>query len=89
VVGSRATVADGALVWGSVLLDECTVGEGAQVSDAILGRGAQVGAGSVVEGAVLADGVLVGPRNELRPGVRLFPGAVLGEATVRFSSDLG
>jgi mannose-1-phosphate guanylyltransferase len=46
-----------------------------------------VGTGSVVQDAVLGDGVVLGARNELRAGVRVWPGVRLGDGAVRFSTD--
>ena len=40
-------------------------------------------------GAVIGDGAVIGPENELRAGVRVWPGVELPECAVRFSSDQG
>lgn len=88
VVGAGATVARGATVAGSVLFDGAAVGEKAVVTDSVLGRGARVEAGAVLERAVLGDGAVVGPGNELRAGLRLWPGVELPATAVRFSSDI-
>lgn len=87
-VGAGAVVAEGARVHGSVLLDRARVGPGAVVRDSVVGRGTTVGPGCLLESAVVGDGVVLGPRNELLAGARVFPGTVLGEAAVRFSSDV-
>ena len=41
----------------------------------------------MVTDAVLGDGVRLGARNELRAGARVWPGVVLGDGAVRFSTD--
>jgi mannose-1-phosphate guanylyltransferase len=64
------------------------VHDGAVVARSVVGRGAVVGPGCVVEDAVLGDGVQLGGRNELRGGARVWPGVWLGEAAIRFSSDV-
>lgn len=87
VIGAGARVAPGAVVDESVLLDGVEVGAGARVLRSVLGRDASVGAGCLLDGAVLGDGVRVGAGNELRYGVRLWPGVTLGDVAVRFSTD--
>jgi mannose-1-phosphate guanylyltransferase len=88
VVGAGASVARGATVTGSVLFDGAAVGEDAEIKDSVLGHGARVEAGAVLDRAVLGDGAIVGPGNELRAGLRLWPGVELPATAVRFSSDL-
>ncbi|MFI0447862.1 sugar phosphate nucleotidyltransferase [Actinomadura sp. 6N118] len=86
-VGRGAEVEPGATVIGSVLQDGAFVAEGATVRDSVVGRGARVGAGAVLDGVVLGDGAMVGPGNELRDGLRLWPGIALPPTAVRFSTD--
>lgn len=86
-VGRGAVVEAGATVLGSVLLDDAFVAEGATVRDSVLSRGARVGPGAVLDGVVLGDGAVVGPGNELRPGVRIWPGIELPPTAIRFSTD--
>jgi len=88
VVGAGASVAAGATVSGSVLFDAAVVGEGAVVRDSILGRGAVVAPGAVLDDAVIGDGAFIGSGNELAHGIRIWPGARLEPASVRFSSDI-
>jgi len=87
VVGAGASVADDAVVEGSVLADGAVVGTGARLVDSVLGVGARVGAGAVLVGVVVGDGARVGADCELLTGARVFPGAVLPDGSVRFSSD--
>jgi mannose-1-phosphate guanylyltransferase len=86
-VGRGAVVEAGATVSGSVLLDEAFVAEGATVRDSVLSRGARVGPGAVLDGVILGDGAVVGPGNELRDGLRVWPGVRLPPTAVRFSTD--
>jgi mannose-1-phosphate guanylyltransferase len=87
-VGAGAVVESGATVESSVLFDGAIVERGARVSRSVLGRGARICAGAVVEEAVIGDGAMVGPGNELRDGLRLWPGVQLPETAVRFSADV-
>jgi mannose-1-phosphate guanylyltransferase len=86
-VGRGAEIEAGATVLGSVLQDGAFVAEGATVRDSVVGRGARVGPGAVLDGVILGDGALVGPGNELRDGLRLWPGIALPPTAVRFSTD--
>jgi mannose-1-phosphate guanylyltransferase len=86
-VGAGASVGPGATVSGSVLFDGATVAAGAQVSGSVLGREARVDGGAVVDGAVIGDGASVAAGNELRGGLRVWPGVRLGPVSIRFSTD--
>lgn len=88
VVGGGSVVAAGATVTGSILLDDCMVGPGATVADSVVGPAARISGGAVLSGVVVGDGAVVGPGNELLAGARLWPGVVLAESSVRFSSDV-
>ncbi|MGQ0773230.1 MAG: sugar phosphate nucleotidyltransferase [Pseudonocardiales bacterium] len=87
VVGAGAVVQRGAQVHGSVLMDRAVVGPGAALERSVLGVGARVGADAVLHDAVVGDGAVVGARCELREGLRVWPGVVLPEGAVRFSTD--
>ncbi|MEU4801886.1 NDP-sugar synthase [Actinosynnema sp. NPDC023587] len=86
-IGAGCTVAAGAVVDGSVLFDGAVVGEGARVERSVVGVNALVQAGSVVSDAVIGDNAVIGARCELIGGARVWPGVVLPEAGVRFSTD--
>ena len=88
VVGVDVVVQRGAQVLGSVLMDRAQVGPGAHVQRSVLGIGARVGAGAVLHDAVIGDGAVVGARCELRDGLRLWPGVVLPDDSVRFSANV-
>jgi mannose-1-phosphate guanylyltransferase len=87
VVGAGSLVAAGARADGSVLLDRVTVAAGAQVSSSILGDGVVIGAGAVLDGVVVGDGARIGSGNELRGGLRVWPGVELAATAIRFSTD--
>jgi len=86
-VGRDAVVGAGAVVAGSVVFDGAVVADGAVVRGSVVGVGARVGAGTVLDGVVVGDGAVIGAGNELVVGARVWPGAVLGDGAVRFSSD--
>jgi mannose-1-phosphate guanylyltransferase len=75
-------------VEGSVLFDRVRVGAGARVSSSVLGRGVRIGGSAVLDGAVIGDGARVASGNELRAGMRVWPGVDLGPTSVRFSTDV-
>jgi mannose-1-phosphate guanylyltransferase len=86
-VGAGARVGADAYVTGSVLFDAASIGAGARVSGSVIGRGTVVGEGVVLDSVVLGDEVHIAPGNELRSGLRVWPGQTLGLTCVRFSTD--
>jgi mannose-1-phosphate guanylyltransferase len=87
VAGVGAVIGAGAQVHGSVLFDGVTVGAGARIHDSVVGRDAVIGDGAVLDGAVIGDGANIGERNELRGGLRVWPGVRLDPVAIRFSTD--
>ncbi|MEW2488067.1 NDP-sugar synthase [Streptomyces sp. NPDC048411] len=87
VIGEDALIGDGARIDGSAVLAGAVVEPGAVITDSLVGAGARIGSRTVLVGAVIGDGAHVGANNELRDGVRVWCGAVLPDASVRFSSD--
>ncbi len=88
VIGAGGRIGANAEVTASVLFDEVTIGAGARVSGSVLGRGARVGDGAVLDDVVLGEGAVVAEGNELRGGLRVWPGVQLGPTSVRFSTDV-
>ncbi|MEV6577170.1 NDP-sugar synthase [Streptomyces sp. NPDC051582] len=87
VVGAGARIGAGAVVEGSIVLDGAVIAADTRVRASLIGVGATVGKRTVLDGAVLGDGAVVGSDNELRAGARVWCGAELPAAAVRFSSD--
>jgi mannose-1-phosphate guanylyltransferase len=87
-VGANASVGAGAVVDGCVLFDGAQVCAGAVVRRSVVGAGAVVGSGTVLDDVVIGDGVVLGANVELRAGARVWPGVVLADGAVRFSSDI-
>jgi mannose-1-phosphate guanylyltransferase len=88
VVMSGARVAAGAVVEGSVLMPGVRVGRDAVIVDSVLGPDSSVGDRSQVRDAVLGQGARVGDDCELLAGARLWPGTVITDRGLRFSSDI-
>ncbi|MBT2386839.1 sugar phosphate nucleotidyltransferase [Streptomyces sp. ISL-11] len=87
VIGAGARVEPGARVDGSTVLDGAVIEAGAQVRDSLVGAGARIGARTVLDGAVIGDTAVIGADNELRAGARVWCGAEIPAAAIRFSSD--
>jgi len=87
-VGRGARVLDGARVESAVLFDGAVVSAGAVVRRSVIGNGAVIGDGAVVEDAVIGDNAVIGARVELRSGARVWPGVVLADGAIRFSTDV-
>ncbi|MEV7406040.1 NDP-sugar synthase [Streptomyces sp. NPDC091267] len=87
VIGADAVIGAGARIEGSTVLAGAVVEPGAVITDSLVGAGARVGSRTVLVGAVIGDGAKVGADNELRDGIRIWCGAHLPAASVRFSSD--
>ena len=88
VVGAGAVIGPGATVDGSVLFDGATVAARAHIRGSVLGRDAHVGDGVVLDGAVLGDEASIARGNELRAGLRVWPGVELDPVSIRFSTDV-
>jgi mannose-1-phosphate guanylyltransferase len=86
-VGAGCHVGAGAQVEGSVLFDGAAVGAGATVLCSAVGRDARIGDGAVLDGVVIGDRARVASGNELRCGMRVWPGVDIGPTAIRFSTD--
>ncbi|WP_330239047.1 NDP-sugar synthase [Streptomyces sp. NBC_00525] len=87
VIGAGAVVGAGARIDGSTVLSGAVVEPGAVITDSLVGERARIGARTELTGVVVGDNAEVGADNELREGVRVWCGAHLPDASVRFSSD--
>lgn len=87
VIGADAVIGAGARIDGSTVLAGAVVEPGAVITDSLVGAGARIGSRTVLAGAVVGDGAKIGADNELRDGIRVWCGAHLPAASVRFSSD--
>ncbi|MFJ7155834.1 sugar phosphate nucleotidyltransferase [Streptomyces sp. NPDC101118] len=87
VIAEGAEVGAGARIHGSAVLAGAVIEPGAVVTDSLIGAGARIGSRTQLTGTVVGDAAVVGPDNELREGTRIWCGATLPAATIRFSSD--
>jgi mannose-1-phosphate guanylyltransferase len=90
-IGPLSVLGDGVVVGArsrierSVVLEGATIGAGCTVSDSIVGPRVEIGDGtSVAEHAVLGEAVTLGAGNSLARGIRIFPGAAIGDGAIRF-----
>jgi mannose-1-phosphate guanylyltransferase len=88
VVGAGAIIGPEATVDGSVLFANAIVAAGAHVRGSVLGQGAHIGDGVVLDGVVIGDEASIGTGNELRAGLRVWPGVELDPVSIRFSTDV-
>ena len=86
-VGAGSAIGARAIVDGSVLFDGVHVGAGAQITASVVGAGARIGDGAVLHNVVIGAGAEIGGGNELRCGMRVWPGVRLDGTAVRFSTD--
>jgi mannose-1-phosphate guanylyltransferase len=85
VLGEGVTVAEGASIERSVVLNGAEVGRNCVLRDCIVAAGVRIGEGSTVSGgAVLGEGVTVGAGNVLTRGVRVFPQTDLPDGAITF-----
>jgi mannose-1-phosphate guanylyltransferase len=83
-LGSDCRIGERAVLEECVLHDEVTIGPGATVERSIIGRGVDVGARSRVVDAVIGRDAKIGADNELRAGIRIWPGLDIPDGSIRF-----
>ena len=86
-VGTDVTVRRGAVVDGSVVDDGAVIEADAVVRDSFIGAGARIGTRTVIDGAVVGDRAHIGADCEVASGTRVWVDAVLGDLSIRTSSD--
>ncbi|GAA0982359.1 NDP-sugar synthase [Acrocarpospora macrocephala] len=87
VIGSGATIGAGALIRASIIADEATIAPGVTIMNSVIGPRASIAQGTILRDTVIGATAIIGPNNELTSGARIWPGVVLPEAAIRFSSD--
>lgn len=88
VVGRGAEIGPGVRLDGAVIFDGVRVEAGAVIERSIIGFGARIGPRALIRDAVIGDGAHIGARCELLDGARVWPGVVLPDGGIRFSSDV-
>jgi mannose-1-phosphate guanylyltransferase len=85
VLGLGVTIASGAHVESSVVLDGTSIGERSSVSASIISRNVTIGEHCHIDGGVvIGEGVTIGPDNVLTAGARIFPGVQLPKGAISF-----
>jgi mannose-1-phosphate guanylyltransferase len=87
VVGRGAQIGPGVRLDGAVIFDGATVEAGAMVERSIIGFGARIGPRSLIRDGVIGDGADIGARCELLRGARVWPGVLIPDCGIRYSSD--
>ena len=87
VVGRGAQIGPGVRLDGAVSFDGATVEAGAMVERSIIGFGARIGPRSLIRDGVIGDGADIGARCELLRGARVWPGVLIPDCGIRYSSD--
>ena len=87
VVGRGAQIGPGVRLDGAVIFDGARVEAGTVVERSIVGFGARIGPRSLIRDGVIGDGADIGARCELLRGARVWPGVVIPDCGIRYSSD--
>ena len=88
VVGRGAEVGPGARLDGAVIFDGARVGAGSVIERSIIGAGARIGPRALIRDGIIGDGADVGARCELLRGARVWPGVLLPDCGIRYSTDV-
>ncbi|MDC7068670.1 NDP-sugar synthase [Corynebacterium pseudodiphtheriticum] len=86
-VGRGAEIGGGCRIDSSVIFAGATIEPGARIRNSIIADGAHIGANAIVDGCVIGEGAQIGARCELAPGMRVWPGVIIPDTGIRFSSD--
>ena len=88
VVGRGAEIAGGARLDGAVIFDGAKIGAGAVIERSIIGFGARIGPRALIRDGVIGDGADIGARCELLRGARVWPGVMIPDGGIRYSTDI-
>jgi mannose-1-phosphate guanylyltransferase len=88
VVGRGAEIGAGVRLDGAVIFDGARIEPGAVVERSIIGFGARIGPRALIRDGVIGDGADVGARCELLRGARVWPGVLIPDCGIRYSSDI-
>lgn len=85
IIGPGCTIEPGSVVEESVVQEGCTLGENVLVRHCIIGRNVTVGNAAVVSGgAIIGENSKVEGGNVLSNRVRIYPGTVVKEGSIKF-----
>lgn len=88
VIGRGAEIGAGARLDGAIIFDGVRVGAGAVIERSIIGFGAHIGPRALIRDGVIGDGADIGARCELLRGARVWPGVMIPDGGIRYSSDV-
>ena len=88
VIGRGAEIGPGSRLDGAVIFDGAKVEAGSVIERSIIGAGARIGPRALIRDGVIGDGADIGARCELLRGARVWPGVVLPDCGIRYSSDV-
>ncbi|WP_057125927.1 sugar phosphate nucleotidyltransferase [Mycobacterium tuberculosis] len=88
VVGRGAEIGPGTRLDGAVIFDGVRVEAGCVIERSIIGFGARIGPRALIRDGVIGDGADIGARCELLSGARVWPGVLLPDGGIRYSSDV-
>ena len=67
--------------------DDARIEAGSVIERSIIRFGARIGPRTLIRDGVIADGADIGARCELLRGARVWPGVVIPDCGIRYSSD--
>jgi mannose-1-phosphate guanylyltransferase len=91
VIGPRTSIGNGVVIGDETTVSGSVVHDGVRIENAVVVRGSTIGTSSAIgHGSEIVDGVLgarvtVGADNELRGGIRLWPGLDTGDRGITFT----
>ncbi|MBS1691350.1 MAG: NDP-sugar synthase [Actinobacteria bacterium] len=88
VVGRGAEIGPGVRLDGAVIFDGAKVEAGSVIERSIIGFGARIGPRALIRDGIIGDGADIGARCELLRGARVWPGVLLPDHGIRYSSDV-
>jgi len=88
VVGRGAEIGPGVRLDGAVIFDDARIEAGSVIERSIIGCGTRIGPRVLIRDGVIGDGADIGARCELLRGARVWPGVVIPDCGIRYSSDV-
>ncbi len=88
VVGRGAEIGAGVRLDGAVIFDGARIEPGAVVERSIIGFGSRIGPRALIRDGVIGDGADIGARCELLRGARVWPGVLIPDCGIRYTSDI-
>ena len=88
VVGRGAEIGPGARLDGAIIFDGVKVEAGSVIERSIIGFGARIGPRALIRDGVIGDGANIGARCELLRGARVWPGVMIPDGGIRYSTDV-